>query len=85
MQDNSWVIYSGNCYKYRLSDQYIHEYTMENIRSYSQKHSRISMLHKQLEEHRNHLLKSSRVERTTVSTTEAHISSPGPHTHTPAR
>ena len=61
------------------------ENTIKNILFYLQRHSRCSILHKQLEEYYNYLLNNSWVERRTVSTTEAHISFPGPHTHTPAR
>ena len=73
------------CYKYWLSNQYSDQISDKNIRFYSQRYSRCSILQTQLKEHPRHILNKSRTERTMESTIEAHISSFGPCTRTSAR
>ena len=72
------------CYKYRLSNQYSDQISDKNIRFYSQRYPRRSILQTQLEEHPRHTLNKSQTERTTELTIEAHISSFGPCTRTSA-
>ena len=78
------VDYTLTCYKYRLSNQYSDQISDKNIRFYSQRYSRHSILQTQLEEHPRHILNKSWTECTTESTIEAHISRFGPCTHTSA-
>ena len=78
-------LWYGSCYKYQLSDQYPDQISDKNIRFYSQRYSRCSILQTQLEEHPRHLLNKSWTKHMTGSTTKVHISSFGPCTHTSAR
>ena len=76
--------YSLICYKYQLSNQYTHQYSHKNIAFYSQRQSKHYSLCTQLRTLYKHLMNNSWVEWMMGANTKAHISSFGPHTHTPA-
>ena len=67
--------HSDMCYKYRLSDQYIHQYSHKNIGFYSQRHSKDYPLCTYLKIPYTHYLNNSQANQTTGSKIKAHIPS----------